>query len=131
VHFRCIDSTLSGHLDLDGASMTATLGISCFYHDAAAALLNDTHFLVPAMGTASVGFPFHPYIRIAANRGAYLENAWIQSVLVDGPSEGKEILNAKSQLGSIHRALSLEMTQYTYTTRSWIGRTPFGKLRSH
>jgi hypothetical protein len=81
-------------LHLNGPKGSSAESVFCPGH----LLLSDVHFLVPAMGTYSVGFPFHQYIGITASRNAYLENARTPSVLIDGPSEGKEILNAKSQL---------------------------------
>jgi len=44
------------------------------------------------MSTYSVGFPFHQYIGLVVDDNPYFENAKKISVLINGPSEKKDII---------------------------------------
>jgi hypothetical protein len=62
--------------------------------------LNGMHYMVPAASTYSVGSPYKQYIGIASNNTAYFNKACTNiEKLIDGPSEGSEIIpNIKSQI---------------------------------
>jgi hypothetical protein len=62
--------------------------------------LNETHFLLPAGSTYSLGFPYKQYIGIASSDTPYFSksNTCIEK-LIDGPSEKAQIIpNIKSEI---------------------------------
>lgn len=62
--------------------------------------LNETHFLVPAASTYSVGFPYKQYIGIASGNSPFFNKSQSHiEKLIDGPSEKSQIIpNIKSEI---------------------------------
>lgn len=56
------------------------------------------HILLPSMSTYSTGFPFNQYIGIVSDNTPFFQSSSAVSVLIDGPSEKKEILGADSEI---------------------------------
>jgi len=57
---------------------------------------DNRHVLLPSMSTYSAGFSFRQFI--VSDSTPFFENRNVVSVLIDGPSEKKEILDASSEI---------------------------------
>jgi hypothetical protein len=81
-------------LQLNGPRGSPSESVFCPGHF----VLRNTHFLVPTMGTYSVGFPFHQYIGLASGSSPYFAEASATSVLIDGPAEKNGVLNSRGEV---------------------------------
>jgi len=54
--------------------------------------INQKHYLIPTLSTYSIGFPYRQYIGLAKGESPYFKCNKNISVLIDGPTEKKDIL---------------------------------------
>lgn len=79
---------------LNGAKGSPSESLFCPGH----LLLGGRHVLLPTMSTYSVGYPFHQYVGMISDSNPYFGNRSAVSILIDGPTEKGEILNARNQI---------------------------------
>jgi len=61
-------------------------------------LLGNHHYLVPTMGTYSLGFPFRQYIGLISGSTPYFTERKNASILIDGSAEKETILNSQGEV---------------------------------
>jgi hypothetical protein len=61
-------------------------------------LVGGRHVLLPSMSTYSAGYPYCQYVGMVSDNNPYFGDSKSVSVLLNGPAEKGEILNAKGQI---------------------------------